>query len=109
MTEPLTAIRNVGPAMAASLGRAGIADAAALRALGADAAYARTLEAGDRPHLMAYQALVTGLQGRPFADLGPPERAALRERFEAIKRAASPTPDAAIEAALDAIGVGRRR
>ena len=58
---------------------------------------------------MAYQALVTGLQGAPFRDLGPAERAAQRQRFEAIKRAASPAPDAAIEAALDAIGVGRRR
>ena len=46
VSEPLTAIRNVGPVMAASLERAGISDAVALRALGADAAYARTLEAG---------------------------------------------------------------
>ena len=58
---------------------------------------------------MAYQALVTGLQGRPFADPGPAEKAALRERFEAIRHAASPAPDAAIEAALDAIGGVRRR
>ena len=109
MTESLTAIRNVGPAMAESLRRAGIADAEALRALGPDEAYARTLDAGDRPHLMAYQALAMGLQGRPFADAGPAEKADLRERFEAIKAARGAAPPGGIEAALDALGVVPRR
>lgn len=107
MTEPLTSIRNVGPAMAASLERAGIADAGALRALGPEAAYARMLDAGERPHFMAYLALVTGLQGRPFGDPGPAEKARLRARFDAIRAQAAPPPG--IEAALDALGVTRPR
>ena len=107
MREPLTTIRNVGPAMAASLRRAGIAAADVLRALGPDAAYAHVLEAGDRPHLMAFQALATGIEGRRLGDLSPAEKADLRKRFEAIK--AHRGRDAVIEAALDPIGVGPRR
>lgn len=65
MAEPVSAIRNLGPASEALYRRAGMASAEAVRALGADAAYARLLAAGSRPHLIAYCALVLGLQGRP--------------------------------------------
>jgi hypothetical protein len=65
------------------------------------------LAAGDRPHVMAYQALAMGLQGRPFADPSPEERIALRSRFDAIRAEAA--PPAGIEAALDALGVIPRR
>ena len=68
MSEPVTAIRNLGPAMARSFESVGITDAETLRALGADAAYARLLAAGDRPHFIAYSAIVLGLQGRPWTD-----------------------------------------
>ena len=44
MSEPVTAIRNLGPAMARSFESVGITDAETLRALGADAAYARLLD-----------------------------------------------------------------
>ncbi|MEM9756349.1 MAG: TfoX/Sxy family DNA transformation protein, partial [Pseudomonadota bacterium] len=50
--DPITAIRNLGPAMANALTRAGIKTATALRDLGADAAYRRLIEAGDRPHFI---------------------------------------------------------
>lgn len=105
MPEPVTAVRNVGPAMAESLARGGVGSADDLRAIGPDEAYARTIEAGDRPHFMAYLALVMGLQGRPFNDAAPTEKTALRVRFDAIKARVSPAAPPGIEAALDAIGV----
>lgn len=108
MTTPLTAIRNVGPAMAAAFLRAGIGSAEELRALGADAAYARLLATGERPHFIAYYALVMGLMGRPWNDCRGAEKAALRARFDTI-RTASTAPGASglarLDAALRDIGV----
>jgi DNA transformation protein and related proteins len=110
--RPASAIRNVGPAMAAAFARAGLTTAEVIAALGADAAYARLLEAGERPHFIAYYALAMGLQGRPWNDCRGEEKAALRARFDAIVAAASPA-DAAIETAiktaLDALGVRAAR
>ena len=108
--EPLTAIRNIGTAMAASLMQAGIADAAALRALGPDVAYARLLASGHKAHFIAYYALVMGLQGRPWNDCIGAEKSALRDRFDRLKSAHAGTRgDAggldAIEAMLDRFGV----
>jgi hypothetical protein len=81
---PLTSIRNIGPASAAAFARAGITSAEELRALGADAAYARLLSAGERPHFIGYYVLHMALQGRPWNDCKGPEKAALRVRFDAI-------------------------
>lgn len=105
MSEPLTSIRNIGPAMAAALNAAGVPDAGSLRELGADAAYLRLLRTGARPHFIAYYAIEMGLQGRPWNDCGPAEKAALRVRFDALKAAAKDDGRAALERALDAIGV----
>ena len=105
MTAPVDSIRNLGPAMAAAFARAGIDSAEDIRALGPDAACARLLAAGERPHFMAFVALVTGLQDRPFAAPDPAEKAALRARFDALRAATCP---AGIDAALDALGVVRR-
>ncbi|MEM8959037.1 MAG: TfoX/Sxy family DNA transformation protein [Pseudomonadota bacterium] len=108
--DPVSSIRNLGPAMAAQFARAGIEDAETLRTLGADAAYARLLEAGHRAHFMAYTALVLGLQGRGFHDLSPAEKPALRERFDCLKAAAVPTGRAdGLDAALAEIGVVPRK
>ena len=107
---PLDSVRNIGPAMAAALRSAGVPDAAALHALGADAAYARLLAAGDRPHFIAYYALVMGLMGRPWNDCRGEEKAALRRRFDALVHGAGQTRGrVGIDAALDAIGVVPRR
>lgn len=103
MPTPIASIRNLGPATQAAFARAGVDSAEALRALGADAAYARLLAAGERPHFIAYYALVMGLQGRPWNDCRGPEKAALRTRFDALC-AGTCTP-AGIEAALDALGL----
>ncbi|MFZ8941324.1 MAG: TfoX/Sxy family protein [Gemmobacter sp.] len=106
MATAISTIRNLGPATEAAFVRAGIPDAETLRALGADAAYARLLAAGERPHFIAYYVLVMALQGRPWNDCAGAEKEALRARFDALKAEAAPArrPDA-LEAALDALGV----
>ncbi|MDG1424545.1 MAG: TfoX/Sxy family DNA transformation protein, partial [Paracoccaceae bacterium] len=54
MAEPLSAIRNIGPALEAAFQRAGIKDAETLRDMGADAGYLKLLNAGVRPHFIGY-------------------------------------------------------
>ncbi|MCB1360752.1 MAG: TfoX/Sxy family DNA transformation protein, partial [Rhodobacteraceae bacterium] len=54
METPISTIRNLGPATQEAFARAGISSAESLRALGADAAYARLLGAGERPHFIGY-------------------------------------------------------
>jgi hypothetical protein len=105
MTRPLETVRNIGPAMAEAFSRVGIPDADTLIALGADAAYLRLLDAGSRPHFIAYYALVMGLQGRPWNDAKGAEKAVLRVRFDALKARAHPSTDLAFERILDEIGV----
>ncbi|KGM48673.1 TfoX/Sxy family DNA transformation protein [Pseudooceanicola atlanticus] len=106
---PLTSIRNIGPAMAQEMQRAGFRDADHLRDLGADAAYARMIDTGTRPHFIGYYALVMGLHGRPWNDCQGDEKTRLRASFDALC-AARKTPDnSAIEAELDKLGLGLRR
>jgi hypothetical protein len=109
MTAPLTSIRNIGPAMAAAFESVGIRTAEDLRALGTDAAYARLLEAGHRPHFIAYYVIEMGLQGRPWNDCKGAEKAALRRRFDALKDRFWDRDRSELEAALDALGVVARR
>ncbi len=111
MPRPITAIPNLGPAMAGAFARAGITTAEELHDLGADAAYARLIAAGDRPHFIAYYALVMGLQGRPWNDCRGAEKAALRARFDAIKAAAAgkQAGRTRLDAALNEIGLIDRR
>ena len=80
MRDPVTAIRNIGPASVALFDRAGLTTAEQVRTLGADAAYARLIATGTRPHFIGYYALVMGLQGRPWNDCKGAEKAALRQR-----------------------------
>ncbi len=106
MSTAISSIRNLGPAMEAACARAGIKDAAALRRLGADAAYAKLLQAGERPHFIGYYVLVMALQGRPWNDARGAEKAALRARFDALKAAHGGDGGLArLEAMLDDIGV----
>ncbi len=106
---PVSSLRNLGPASEAAFLRAGIRTAEEIVAMGADAAYARLLEAGERPHFIGYYVLHMALQGRSWNDCKGAEKAALRARFDALKARHGPGEDARIEAALDALGVGRRR
>lgn len=109
MATPVSTIRNLGPAMEAAFARAGIHSAEELRALGTDAAYARLLETGHRPHFIAYYVIEMGLQGRPWNDCKGAEKAALRARFDAIKEGGHDKGRSRLEAALDEIGVVARR
>ena len=68
MSDPVSSIRNLGPASDRAFARAGMATAEDVRALGPDEAYRRLLANGMKPHFIAYYALVMGLQGRPWND-----------------------------------------
>ena len=105
MSEPVTSIRNIGPAMAASFARVGIHTAEELRALGTDEAYARTLANGDRPHFIAYYVIEMGLQGRPWNDCKGKEKDALRARFDALVAASFDKGLSDFEAMMNRIGV----
>lgn len=108
MAEPISSIRNLGPASEAGFARAGIHSAETLRDLGADEAYRRLLLAGSQPHFISYYVLVMGLQDRPWNDCKGDEKLALRKRFDAIKTAAAQAPErieAGLDAALRMIGV----
>jgi DNA transformation protein len=110
MSDPVSSIPNLGRAADAEYARAGICSAAELRALGPDAAYAKLLASGARPHFIGYYAMVMGLMGRPWNDCRGAEKAALRTRFDRIKyQAAKNAVPIGIERELDRIGVGARR
>ena len=111
MPDPVSTIRNLGPAMDAACAKAGINSADELRTLGADEAYARLLRSGTRPHFIGYYVLVMGLQGRPWNDCQGKEKKDLRARFDNIKaqtalktRSDSGLP-AELEDVLNKIGV----
>ena len=101
----ISTIRNLGPAMEKAFGDVGIESAEALRALGTDAAYAKLLEAGHRPHFIGYYVIEMGLQGRPWNDCKGAEKEALRARFDAIKARVTPDRPVGIERILDEIGL----
>lgn len=105
MKTPVSSIRNLGPAVEASCTKAGIHSAEDLRAIGADAAYAKLLQTGTQPHFIGYYVLVMALQGRPWNDCRGEEKAALRKVFDEIKAANKPEPENNIDKLLDEIGV----
>lgn len=105
MATPVSSIPNLGPASLREFARAGLHSAEELRALGADAAYARLLGAGAKPHFIGYYALVMGLMGRPWNDCRGAEKAELRRRFDALVAQAGPRADSAFERVLDQIGL----
>lgn len=105
MSTPISSLRNLGPAVEAACKRANIHSAEELRELGADAAYAKLLHAGERPHFIGYYAIAMALQGRPWSDCQGAEKQALRSKFDQIKAThAAPVRDA-FERALNEIGV----
>ncbi len=112
MPSPVSTIRNLGPASDASFAQAGIESAEELREMGPDAAYAKLLAHGSRPHFIAYYAMVMGLQGRPWNDCKGDEKTALRARFDALVAAAKTDGNhipLGIEKDLDMIGTGLKR
>jgi DNA transformation protein len=106
MNTPVSSLPNLGPATDAIYAKVGILSAETLRELGADGSYAKLLASGYRPHFIAYYALVMGLQGRKWTDCKGAEKAALREKFDALVKASKPD-EHGIEKLLDQIGVPR--
>ena len=114
MSQPVSSIRNLGPAYEAAFARAGIHSAEEVRTLGADAAYLRLLQDGTPAHFIGYYVLVMALQGRPWNDCKGKEKEALRLRFDALKAQAAATPSASgdqrkLEAIFDELGILSRR
>lgn len=107
--NPISTIRNLGPASEAGFAKAGIYSAEDLRELGADAAYLRLLQSGMAPHFIGYYALVMGLQGRPWNDCQGDEKAALRKRFDDLKSRKPNKGRSELDAALDFFGVVERK
>ena len=105
----ISTLRNLGPATEAAFLRAGIGTAEEILALGADAAYAKLVEAGERPHFIGYYVLHMAIQGRPWNSCKGDEKAALRRSFDALKVRHGDNGLVRLEAELDALGVGRRR
>ena len=105
MSSPVSSIRNLGPAMDEACKKVGIHTAEALRDLGADAAYAKLLASGVRPHFIGYYVLVMGLQGRPWNDCKGAEKKALRVKFDALKAQHHDPGDSDFERMMNLIGV----
>ncbi len=105
MPTPLTDIRNIGPAFAEALKRAGIHDAETLHDRGADDAYAAMMRTGTRPHFIGYYVLHMALQGRPWNDCKGEEKKALRKRFDALKAKSFDLHLSEFEKVLDEIGI----
>ncbi|MGB3406407.1 MAG: TfoX/Sxy family protein [Jannaschia sp.] len=102
---PVSTLPNLGPAVEAACARAGILTVGELRALGTDAAYARLIATGTRPHFIGFYVLEMALQGRPWNDCKGEEKAALRRRFDRVKSRTVDTKRDAFEAMMNAIGV----
>lgn len=110
--DPISAIRNLGPATEAALIAIGIETASQLRDIGADDAYRRLLLAGHRPHFIAYYVMVMGLQDRAWNAAKGAEKDALRAKFDAIKASVVGTKEKGrsdLEAALQFFGVVEKR
>jgi len=105
----ISSIRNLGPVMEAEFNAAGIQTAEQLHDIGADAAYARLLENGTRPHFIGYYVLHMALQGRPWNDCKGEEKKALRTTFDALKTAHFNAPKSELDAFMNEIGLIERR
>ncbi len=101
----LSSIRNIGPAFEASLNAVGIMTAEELREMSADAAYARLLQAGHRPHFIGYYVLHMALQGRPWNYCKGEEKKTLRKQFDVLKAGSFDEGRSELERMLDQIGV----
>jgi DNA transformation protein len=101
----ISTIRNIGPATEALYNAAGIMTAETLRDMGADAAYARLLQTGNRPHFIGYYALHMALQGRPWNDCKGKEKKALRSAFDTLKARYFNTEKSELDAFMDQFGL----
>ena len=105
MSNPISSIRNLGPATETYFAKAGITTAEQLYAMGADTAYRRWLDAGLPPHFIGYYVLVMALQGRPWNDCKGEEKKALRVKFDSLVKETNAKGRSEFEAALNLLGV----
>jgi hypothetical protein len=91
------------------MNKVGIMTAEELREIGADAAYKRLLENGEKPHFIGYYVLHMALQGRPWNDCKGEEKKALRRSFDALKATSFDADRSELEDFLNRIGVVARR
>lgn len=108
MANPISSIRNLGPAYEESCRKIGINSAEELQDLGADETYRRLLQAGTKPHFIGYYVLVMALQGRPWNDCKGEEKKELRVIFDKIKAEAFDEGRGAFEQMMNQIGVRTR-
>lgn len=104
----ISTIRNLGPAMEAAFIDVGVMTAEDLRDMGADAAYAKLLAHGHKPHFIGYYVIHMGLQGRPWNDCKGAEKAALRKTFDALKDQHFNRDKSELDAFMDEIGLIQR-
>ncbi len=97
-------IRNIGPKMEEHFRKAGFTSAEEIRAAGANESYRRIVAAGMRPHVMAFVALKSGLEGMRWSEVTAEEREALKAVHADILK--SERPESEFEAFLDQIGFG---
>ena len=109
MSDPISSIRNLGPAYEREFAKIGITTAQEVRDLGTDAAYALLLRNGTRPHFIGYYVIEMGLQGRPWNDCKGKEKDKLRDRFDALVKMNFNRDLAGIEKVLNEIGVVEKR
>ena len=104
-------IRNLGPKFEKMFAKAGIHTAEEILELGPEEAYRRLLKAGVRPNFIGFYCLCLGLQNRPWNDLSPDEKLGLRVAFDNLVDSTRTEfgERAAIEAELNALGVGTNR
>jgi DNA transformation protein and related proteins len=81
----LKTLRNLGPKSLAMLERAGIADAAQLRALGAPRAYVQVSRREPAATLNLLWALEGALSDRPWQDVAKHDRLSLLLQVEALE------------------------
>lgn len=107
----VSTIRNLGPKVEQMFAKAGIHTAEEIRDMGAEEAYRQLLKAGTRPHFIGFYCIYLGLQNRPWNDLSPNEKKTLRATFDTLVKDATAEfgNRSAIEAELNALGVGTRR
>jgi DNA transformation protein and related proteins len=94
MAERLEDVVNIGPALAHDLRAIGVADLAALRALGADEAWVRMHAAGCHDCLSSLLALEGAVRGVGWMQISPADRdavvSAARERLATTATATAP-------------------
>ena len=86
-SQPVSALRNLGPKSAMMLAEAGISTLAELRELGAEKAYVRVKSLRPKfASLNLLWALAAGLEDRDWRELGAAEKASLLARVMSLRR-----------------------